>query len=136
LVEILETEIPTWNLKISLDQLLPTLDLAEHSDAETSGLRHDPPKILIRYDPAVLITIDGRPEYEDIERTDLQRVVNTPYVIVRDSKDFYSGLGQELVPRPDILGPWSITSQLPSECEEDRRRARETAQGNGSRDRR
>jgi hypothetical protein len=118
LAEILEREIPTWNLEISLDQLLPTLDLADHAEQSEAGLKHDPPKIIIRWKPAVLIIIDGQPELQDIEGSDLQRVVNTPYVIVKTGGDFYLASDKNWFTARDILGPWKLTRTLPKDVQQ------------------
>jgi hypothetical protein len=115
LAELLESEMPGWDLDISLDRLLPTLDLAEHDESTTNGLRHKPPKIIVSDVPAVLILIDGEPEYTDIEGSSLERVVNTPYVIVRDGRDLYLASDTGWFTSRDILGPWKPTSQLPKE---------------------
>ncbi len=117
LADILEREIPTWNLEISLDQLLPTLDLAEHTDSSGAGLKHDPPKIIIRYEPAVLILIDGEPDLQDIDGVDLQRVANSPYVIVKTRSDFFLASDKSWYTARDILGPWKITTNLPKDVQ-------------------
>ncbi len=110
LSEILEREIPKWNLEISLDLLLPSLDLAEHSEQSEAGLKHDPPKIIISYQPAVLIIIDGQPDLQDIDGSELQRVANSPYVIVKYRSDFFLASDRSWYTARDILGPWKITS--------------------------
>jgi hypothetical protein len=115
LSEILEREISTWNLEISLDRLLPTLDLADHTEAPEAGFKNDPPKIIVRYEPAVLILIDGQPELQDIDGSELQRVTNSPYVIVNYKNDFFLASDRSWYTARDILGPWKITSSLPGE---------------------
>ncbi len=83
---ILETEIPTMSLEFQLDELLATIEEANSGKAGAEGLNNDPPEIIIRYHPAVLITIDGEPRTEAIEGSDMLQVVNTPYFIVFDPR--------------------------------------------------
>jgi hypothetical protein len=118
LAEILEREIPTWDLEISLDSLLPTLDLADHAEQSEAGLKHDPPKIIVRWEqPAVLILIDGEPDLQDIDGSELQRVANSPYVIVKYRSDFFLASDRSWYTARDILGPWKITTTLPKEVQ-------------------
>lgn len=117
LAGILEGEMAAWNIEISLDRLLPTLDLAAHTKRSEAELKNDPPKIIVRWEPAVLILIDGQPDLRDMDGSDLQRVVNTPYVIVKSQRDFYLATSRSWYSARDILGPWKITSSLPGDVQ-------------------
>ena len=80
----LEEEIPKWEMEISLDQLLADLEM-EEVHAELAGkLNNDAPEIIFRSSPTNLILVDGDPYFQEIEKTNYERVVNTPYFIVRD----------------------------------------------------
>ena len=72
LADFLEGEIPKWDLEIELDRLIPLLENAEVALREEAGLKHDPPDIIIKYVPAVLILIDGEPKFEEIENSELE----------------------------------------------------------------
>jgi len=84
LAEIIETEIPLWELEISLDRLSASLQLLEEQRATSDQLKTDPPVILVVDHPAVLVTIDGDPIIEDIDDTDMKTVVNTAFAIIYD----------------------------------------------------
>jgi hypothetical protein len=84
---ILETEIPKMSLEFKLDELLATIEEANAGKTGDAGLNNDPPEIIIRNNPAVLITIDGEPRTETIEGSDMQQVVNTPYFIAFDPQN-------------------------------------------------
>ncbi len=115
LIDILEQEMATWDHEMSLDRILPTLDLAERDAQKEADLQHTPPEIIIKYTPAVLIIIDGDPILEEIEGSSLERVVNTPYVIVEHKKDFYLATDTTWYTADDIKGPWQTTSKLPKD---------------------
>jgi len=111
----LEDSIRGADLSISLDRLLADLDLDETA-MEGAGLKHDPPHIMLSTEPAVLVLIDGEPILQKIEGTDLQYVANTPFLIAERSKVFYLSGGGDLWYRSnDPLGPWVVTTQVPSE---------------------
>ena len=80
---LLETEMPKWNLVISMDRLLASLDLYEQRVEAVSQISMEPPVIVFKAEPTVLITLDGDarliPEGED-----LMRVVNTPFTLLLD----------------------------------------------------
>ncbi|NOR15135.1 MAG: hypothetical protein GQ544_05485, partial [Candidatus Aminicenantes bacterium] len=117
LSEFLEQEIPKWDMNISLDRLLAGLDLAEKERTAAEDLKNDPPKILIEYDPSILVFIDGEPIMEKIENSNLERVVNTPFLIVyeKKSKAYYLNGGELWMTSSNIMGPWKEAKSLPRE---------------------
>lgn len=117
LSEFLEQEIPKWDMDISLDRLLAGLDLAEKERIASENLKNEPPKILIEYDPAILVFIDGEPIMEKIENSNLERVVNTPFLIVyeKQSKAYFLNGGELWMTSSSITGPWQEAKSLPRE---------------------
>jgi hypothetical protein len=121
LARLLESEIPTWNIEISLDRFLADL---EAFDERTSvqGLKHDPPTILFSTEPALLLTIDGEPRLREIpgqvgQRYKVQYVVNTPFPVMYDprSEFFYLFAGGDLWYRAsEPTGDWEPTRAIPS----------------------
>ena len=117
LTRILEEKIPSWDLEISLDRLLTSLELSESRRLAAEGLKTDPPIVKISYEPAVLIVIDGEPRLQKVEGTDLMRILNTPFTILFDqgARRYYLYAGEEQwYGAPDWKGPWEVTSSVPS----------------------
>jgi hypothetical protein len=71
---------------ITIDRLRPDLALADtEATGSESPVGNDPPAIIFSASPAVLILIDGgHPVYRPVPGTELQRIVNTRALIVRD----------------------------------------------------
>jgi hypothetical protein len=119
LSEILEAEIPKWDLEISLDRLLTSLDDAETRKLAAEELNNDPPKIIISYEPAILVTIEGEPRMQDIKGSEgLMRIINTPFNIVfdRNAQRYYLYAGEkQWYGAPDWKGPWELTTSVPSQ---------------------
>jgi hypothetical protein len=114
LAELLEREAATWDLVISLDRFIAGLEILEGAD-QVDTLNHDPPAILISYEPAVLILIDGEPILQAVEGSALQRVVNTPYLLLFDpmSNAYYLNSDESWFSARQIEGPWRIDKNPP-----------------------
>ncbi len=112
---ILESEIPKWDLTISLDRLLTMLDLVEKEKAAAAQLDTTPPKIVFVTHPAVLVTINGSPKLQKTKDSDLIRVANTPFFIVFEPKTklYYLKGSRGWLAAPDIKGPWQTSAQTP-----------------------
>jgi hypothetical protein len=116
LAELLEREIPTWDLDLSFDRLLASLEILEGQVHELE-LKNDPPKIIIANQPSLLVLIDGEPKLEDVEGSKLRRVVNTPFLIVYDqqSRAYYLSANEGWFSAREVMGPWRPEPSLPSE---------------------
>lgn len=118
LARLLESEIPTWELDISMDRLLTDLELAETRRKAAEGLNMEPPVILFSMEPAILVTIDGEPRMQQIEGSEHMRILNTAFTIIfdRDARTYYLGAGEDQwYTAPEYEGPWTLTAQVPSD---------------------
>jgi hypothetical protein len=118
LIALLEKEIPKWQLPISMDRLLATLELADQRAATAQQINTDPPKILFVPEPAVLISLDGEPRLQPEEGSKLMRVINTPYTILLESsqKTYYLYADVDTwYAAGDIQGEWKVTKKVPAE---------------------
>jgi len=113
LAEFLEKEIQGSAYTMALDQLLTALEV-DVEDIE--GFKHDAPVIVLSTEAAVLVLIDGDPSFQEIDGSTLERVVNTPYLIVKDETRFYlSGGGDLWYGSSSALGPWTVTGNVPAQ---------------------
>jgi len=118
LAAFLEREIPKWDLEVELDRVIPLLENAEVALNEAAELKNTPPKIIIKYTPAVLILIDGEPKLEEIENSTLERVVNTPYVILKYKSTYYLASDTMWFEAWSITGPWTEARSLPKDVQQ------------------
>ncbi len=112
---LVETEVPKWQLSISLDRLLASLELADKERIAADKLNMDPPAITFVTYPAVLISIDGAPDLRAIGDSTMMRVVNTPFTILQDpgSKTYYLYDGVDWRNATNIKGPWQKDDSPP-----------------------
>jgi hypothetical protein len=118
LSDLLEKEIPKWQLPISMDRLISTLDLAEQRTEAAQKINTDPPKILFVSEPAVLVTLDGEPKLKKEEGSELMRVINTPFTILFEpsEKTYYLYADTDTwYAASDIQGDWAVSKKVPKE---------------------
>ncbi|HEY3406525.1 MAG TPA: hypothetical protein VGK59_24220 [Ohtaekwangia sp.] len=94
LERLLESEIPKWELKGSLDEIITTVE-QEQAIAD-ENLKNDPPVIHYAAQPTTLVLMDGDPRLQDDKNLKMKRVINTAFLIVEnpDDKKFYLSGGQ------------------------------------------
>lgn len=118
LSELLEEEIPKWELELSLDQLLADLEMEQVKLDLSEGLNNEAPEVIFSTTPTMLIMVDGEPRFETIEKTSYQRVVNTPYFIVKDTKKGnYYIKGGDYWYESDNFDHWELTEKVPNKLE-------------------
>jgi len=112
----IEGEVPKWGLTLSMEQLMASVAAAEKERASVDNLKADPPKIIFSTERSALIYIDGEPRLAAIEKTSLQRVINTPFAIVFDpaSKDYYLSGNNVWYSAKAALGPWKPIAKPPA----------------------
>ncbi|MCD4665239.1 MAG: sulfur globule family protein, partial [Bacteroidales bacterium] len=114
--ELLSAEMESWNLEMSLDRILASLDEVENLKQLSDDINNDPPAIYFRTTPAILMLIDGDPILKKDEDSGLEYVVNTPYFIVKDTKkdNYYITDGNFWYTSKEILKGWESTKKPPS----------------------
>jgi hypothetical protein len=117
--ELLSAEIESWNLEMSLDRILASLDEVENLEELSHQINNDPPEIYFRNTPAILMMIDGDPILSKDEGSGLEYVVNTPFFIVQDpkKKEFYIHGGPFWYSSTEITEGWEEIKKVPSKIE-------------------
>jgi hypothetical protein len=122
LAALLTAEIPTWDLELSLDELMASLEISEQQGLAATNFDDSPPAVLFTDEPTVLVSIDGEPRFQELEKTGVQTVVNTPFLIAQDpdKKDryyLYAGADTWYEARA-VKGPWSSTTKVPKKIKQ------------------
>ncbi len=112
LEDLINKEIPNWNIEFSLDALLASI---EEVSVIPADLKNDPPKILFANEPTVLILIDGDPVLKEAEKG-YELVENTGALIIKETKSnklFLKG-GDFWYQSNAATGPWEEVKKVPS----------------------
>lgn len=114
---IVEAAIPETGFEISMERLSSSLASAADVQKSLDGLKNDPPVILFENELAVLLMYDGEARYADIDDSPYERVLNTPFAVVRKkgSNDFFLSSGKFWYQASAPLGPWSATTSPPGD---------------------
>lgn len=110
--QLLETEMPKWNLTVSMETL--TTALEKEGIKASTDLKTDPPKIIYSNKVSVLVLIDGEPKLEKDKNMGLEKVVNSPFPIVKEGSNYYLLVSSFWYVSTNIKTGWKYTTQLPS----------------------
>lgn len=115
--EIVDQQLAKTSFEISMSRLSASLETAEQAQKSLENLKHDAPKIIFKEQLAVLLLFDGKPRFTDIENSQFERALNTPFAVARDknSGTVYLSAGALWYQAKDPMGPWAITDQPPAE---------------------
>lgn len=103
-------------MSMSLDRFLTMTAAVEREKSVTDEINNDPPKILFATTPTILVIINGKPILRDAAGTNIQRVVNTPFVMLYDpsTEAYYLKGGNIWYTASDIKGAWTTASAPPA----------------------
>jgi hypothetical protein len=103
---------------VSLDYLVTALGFVQAAARQgPAGLKHTPPEIIWATNRAVLVLVNGEPVLRPIPGSALERVINTPALLVHDkagAKYYLAGDGQWFA-AGSIKGPWALAQNPPAE---------------------
>jgi len=110
--QLIQNELPKWNIEFSIDDLVDRLDEVSVS---TADFKNEPPQIIFKNEPTALITVDGEPKLKDVEKG-YQLVENTGAFILKSNKDntYYLRGGDFWYTSQNITGPWVNVEKVPS----------------------
>lgn len=111
--QLLEVEIPTWQLSGSLDEINATIEQEQAIASE--NLKNDPPRIHYASQPTTLVLMDGEPKLQDDKDLKMKRVINTPFLIVQAKEDnrYYLNGGKNWYASSDLKTGYQPVTTLP-----------------------
>jgi hypothetical protein len=112
----LNEEIKDWSTTISLDRLLAALAVVEKEQGADAGLKNEPPQVIFKSHPAVLVPLDGEPKLLPVPDSKLMQVANTPFIMVYDpeGKAYYLKGGDAWMSAAEVTGAWKDVETLPA----------------------
>jgi hypothetical protein len=128
---VVEAAIPASGFTISTEKLSASLATAETVQKSLEDLKNDPPVIVFAEELAVLLLYDGDPKYSEIDNSPYERVLNTPFAVIRKKggKQHWLSSGKFWYAANSAMGPWSPTSSPPKDLEKMLAEAMKDAEG-------
>ncbi|MEM1112281.1 MAG: carbohydrate-binding family V/XII [Pseudomonadota bacterium] len=117
---VVESAMPETGLTLSLERLTASLNTAEVEQRSLEQIKSEPPDIVFSQELAVLLLFDGKPRFSPVEGSDYERALNTPFLVVKDTRSgkHWLGSGSQWFTARDPLGPWSVDSSPPRDLVE------------------
>lgn len=113
---VMRDVLPSGARTVSLDYLIDALGFAQAAVRQGArGLKHTPPEIIWVTNRTVLLRIDGDPVLRPVPGGSLQRVLNTPALILKDASKFYAAGEGRWFAADTLEGPWSLLQVPPAE---------------------
>jgi hypothetical protein len=102
---------------IALDRLLAEMAANDAArPATTYEVKNEAPKVFFSTKPALLVLIDGAPVFRQVQETELETVINTHVLIVRDRRNnFYLHLLNGWLQADDLMSSWRPALQTPKD---------------------
>ncbi len=111
----LRTQLGPGQRTVSLDRLQASLAASDSVKPSGIPVNNDPPRIIVRNSPAILVPIDGAPALRPVPNTSFQRVINTRALILAEqgTNTFYLHVCDGWLFAETLGGPWSKPTVLP-----------------------
>jgi hypothetical protein len=123
-LQVLRGTFPKELRGLSLDQLEAGFNFTPPQLSGSGQLNNTPPRIFFSTNPAVLVYIDGPPIYRRVSGTGLDRVINTPLLLLKDAAGhYYLHLWDGYLTAPRLEGPWTVAKEPPKGADEAERQA-------------
>ncbi|MEI7500726.1 MAG: hypothetical protein WCK84_09800 [Bacteroidota bacterium] len=84
---LFEKEASAWKMEYSFDALKSALDLTSAALGTNLKLKNDPPEIIYLDRQAILLLFDGDPFWKETGSEGIKRAVNTPCLVLQDTKE-------------------------------------------------
>jgi hypothetical protein len=106
--------LPTTELVASLDAIEAQLAILGAQDkADNVPIDNTPPDIIVSLEPAMLVSIDGDPVWRPSGVPGVDRVLNTPALILRYQNQLYLGHADNWMTSASLDGRWTSAASIP-----------------------
>jgi hypothetical protein len=113
---VLKSNFPGKPLTVSLDRLIASVQSGQEN-VKPVPVKTDPPQIFVTTQPAILLSVEGKPVLAPIKGTKLQFVLNTGWDLFFEPSEsqYYLLAGKSWLTAKSLDGPWRAAEKLPSD---------------------
>jgi len=118
LKKLIKKDLETLELEMSLDRILADLEEVKTEQLLNDKLSNKPPDIYFRMKPTVLVVIDGDPILKEVEKSKLESVINTPFLVLKKKDTYYIKGGKYwYVSKTLVSKDWTVSKKVPGDVE-------------------
>ncbi|HEY8397408.1 MAG TPA: hypothetical protein VIK80_05665 [Flavihumibacter sp.] len=111
----LEEAVESTRVLVAREQLKKSLELQQEKEKLAGGFNNQPPKLIYRNHPSMLVIVDGNPIWKKNEDWGVEAVINSPNTLVRGSDGkIYLYSGKHWYVSSNISQPFTFTANPPS----------------------
>jgi hypothetical protein len=113
----LQSHVQQHGEVIALDRLLTEMVANDAARATAAyEVKNEAPKVFFSTKPAILVLIDGTPVFRSVPGTELERIVNTRVLIVRDRRNhLYLHLQDGWLQTDNLMATWQPAATVSSD---------------------
>jgi hypothetical protein len=131
MIALIESEVPKWDLDISLDQITTTM---KRNSGDGNMYNNTPPKMYYRDKPTSLVILDGEPKIKKDKDLDAERVLNSPNLIFKEGNQWNMYNGGTWYKSSQVTSGWvaekSMSAKVKSINEQIKKQEKEANGGN------
>ena len=117
ITQLLQNEMPKKNIQFDVAEI--SSSAKQEQKSMNPVLNNNAPNIIYRNKPSTWVVIDGEPKFEQDSKLNIEKMVNTPSLIVKSPEDnllyFYGG--GIWYSASDINSKWSFVKYLPAQIQ-------------------
>jgi hypothetical protein len=123
--EAIRAQLEGKSRTLALDHLVAALEAAgAQRPSEQKPVRNPAPRFVVSTVPAILVSIEGEPVHRAVQGTDLQRVINTRPLLLRDRQGvYYLKVFDGWMSATSLNGHWSAVRTAPAALDQAFRQA-------------
>jgi hypothetical protein len=115
---LIRKHVPAVSKTVALDHVEASYAVSEAvKKARTVAVKNDPPRIISTTSPALLVLVDGSPALRPMPNLEVERVINSRALILKDGSVFYLYASDHWYQAPDVSGPWKLATSTPASLE-------------------
>ena len=100
------------SINVALDRFEAAVpNMTSGPSVASAPLQNNPPALSITPTPTVLVPIQGAPVMQPLPGTNLQRIINTPMLVVQNAQGAYSlKIADGWMTAATLAGPWAVAT--------------------------
>jgi hypothetical protein len=111
LATLIQKDAPSWNLSLSIDDLVSSIK-QDNASKNNDRFQNDAPNIIYASKPTTLVVLDGAPQVQNDKNLNADKVVNSPNLIFKEGNQWNMYAGGIWYKSTAIASGWKQNTSL------------------------